>query len=215
MRNPFRTEVEAFHFLLLTVAAFAAIAIASLAGGTWAGLLVWLLVTVAAVIFYLGRRRAQRPEQTAPVHTGESDEWRILVVADETLGEVTLSEEIERAAHGLRKRVNVICPAVTSSVHHWMSDFDHERAEAQERLDDMLRRLRAAGVTAQGEVGDDDPLQAIADALRAFAADEIIISTRPDGDSSRLERSLVQRVRERYALPVSHVVIEAPAAAPH
>ena len=211
MRNPFRTEVEAFHFLLLTVTAFAAIAVASLVGGTWAGLLVWGLVTVAAVIFYLGRRRSQRPEQTAPVHTAESGEWRILVVADETLGEATLGEEIERAAHGLRKRVNVLCPAVTSSVHHWMSDFDHERAQAQERLDDTLRRLRAAGITAQGEVGDDDPLQAIADTLRTFAADEIIISTRPEGDSSRL----VQSVRERYALPVSHVVIEAPAAAPH
>src|SRR5512146_1172532 len=41
MRNPFRSEVDAFHFLLLTVVAFAAIALASLlghAGGEGQGL---------------------------------------------------------------------------------------------------------------------------------------------------------------------------------
>src|SRR2546423_1713911 len=38
MKNPLRSEAEAFRFLLLTIAYFGAIVIAALVGGTWAGL---------------------------------------------------------------------------------------------------------------------------------------------------------------------------------
>ena len=57
MRNPLGSEVEAFHFLLLTVAAFAAIALASLLGGPWAGVPTFAVVTGAAAFFYLRRGR--------------------------------------------------------------------------------------------------------------------------------------------------------------
>ena len=207
MRNPFRSEVEAYHFLLLTVAAFAAITLASLLGGPWAGVPVWGGVTAAAAFFYLRRGRAKRQVRTAPARVGAEDERRILVVANETLGDVRLTQEIERAAAGYRKHVHVVCPALTSPVRHWVSDLDGARAQAQERLDETLGQLRAAGIDARGEVGDEDPLQAIEDALRTFGADEIIISSHPEGRSSRLERNAVTRARERFALPITDVVI--------
>ena len=53
----------------------------------------------------------------------------------------------------------------------------------RERLDASLSRLREAGVDAKGEVGDAEPLQAMEDALRCSALDEIIISTHPEGRS--------------------------------
>ena len=59
-----------------------------------------------------------------------------------------------------------------------------------------------------GEIGDDDPLQAIDDALRTFAPDELIISTHPEGRSNWLERGVVEHARERFALPVTHVVVD-------
>jgi len=37
--------------------------------------------------------------------------------------------------------------------------------------------MLAAGLTATGEIGDGDPIQAIEDALRTFQPDELIIST--------------------------------------
>ena len=67
-------------------------------------------------------------------------------------------------------------------------------------------------MTARGEVGDGDPLQAIEDALRTFAPDEIVISTHPAGRSHWLERGVVDGARERYDIPVVHVVVDLAAA---
>lgn len=214
MRNPFRSEAEAFTFLLLTIGAFAAIALASLLGGPWAGVPTWGVVTAAAAVFYL-RGPATRPVRTAPARVGDAGERRILLVANETLGDVGLSEEIERAAGGQRTQVTVICPALTSRVRRWASDLDGARAEAQRRLDEILGRLRAAGIEARGEIGDEDPLRAIEDALRSFGADEIIITTHPADRSSWLERDVVARARERLAVPITHLVIDAEAAVRH
>src|ERR671922_292119 len=76
------------------------------------------------------------------------------------------------------------------------------------RLDASLGRLAAAGLDARGEIGDADPLQAIEDALRTFGADEIIISTHPEGRSNWLEKGIVGAARERFALPITHVVVD-------
>src|SRR5262249_18010009 len=68
--------------------------------------------------------------------------------------------------------------------------------------------------TATGEVGDSDPVQAIADAIRTFAPDEIVISTHPEGRSNWLERGVVDGAKERFDLPVTHVVVDLEAASP-
>jgi GABA permease len=213
VRHPFRSEVEAYHFLLLTVAAFAAIALALLLGGPWVGLPVWGVVTVAAVFFYLRQGRAERTVRTAPAHVGAGDERRILVVANETLAEEQLSGDIQRAAAGYRKQVRVVCPTLTSPLSHWTSAVDGARAQAQQRLDQTLGRLHAAGIEAQGEIGDEDPLQAIEDVLRTFGADEIIISTHSEARAGGLEPDVVTRARERFALPITHSVIDSEAGA--
>ena len=80
--------------------------------------------------------------------------------------------------------------------------------EAQKRLDASLERLRSGGIDARGEVGDAEPLQAMEDALRLFGADEIIISTHPEGRSHWLEKNIVQAARERFAVPITHVVVD-------
>ena len=46
------------------------------------------------------------------------------------------------------------------------------------------------------------------DALRTFGADEIIISTHPPGRSNWLERDVVEKARERFAVPITHVVVD-------
>src|SRR6266581_8680498 len=65
-----------------------------------------------------------------------------------------------------------------------------------------------AGIEGHGEVGDGEPLQAIEDALRTFGADEIIISTHPEGRSNWLEKGVVSGARERFAVPITHVVVD-------
>src|ERR671931_161546 len=97
---------------------------------------------------------------------------------------------------------------VHAPLKHWVSDEDDARAAAQKRLDASLARLREAGIDARGEVGDGEPLQAIEDALRTFGPDEIIISTHPEGRSHWLERGVVTSARERFAVPITHVVVD-------
>lgn len=78
MRNPFRSENAAFHFLLLTVAAFA-IVIAASFGGTIAAVVAWAVVSAAAVALYAHGRERPAPEVVR--HVGPPGERRIVVVA--------------------------------------------------------------------------------------------------------------------------------------
>jgi GABA permease len=75
-------------------------------------------------------------------------------------------------------------------------------------LDESLAALAREGVEARGEVGDADPIQAMEDALRTFGADEIVISTHPPGRSNWLEKGVIARARERYDVPITHVVVD-------
>jgi hypothetical protein len=208
MINPFRSEAEAYRFLLLTVGYFAAIAIAALAIDKWAGLVVFGLLTLAGIVYLVRAHHAEPARQTVSARRSGANEHRILVIANETVGGGVLREEIRRRSEGYDEHVLVICPALNSAVRHWTSDEDGARAHAQERLNASLARLREAGLDAKGEVGDAEPLQAMEDALRLFGPDEIIISTHPEGRSHWLERGIVEAARERFAVPITHVVVD-------
>jgi hypothetical protein len=149
-----------------------------------------------------------------PARSGADDERRILVIANETVGGEELLAILRRKSEGVNEQVLVVCPALNSQVRTWASDEDGARAAAQQRLDASLARLRQDGVHAQGEVGDGDPLQAIEDALRTFGADEIVISTHPEGRSNWLERNVVGSARDRFDVPITHVVVDLEASAP-
>ena len=208
MINPLRSEAEAYRFLLLTVGYFAAIAIAALAIGKWAGVIVFLGLTLAGAVYVVRASRTEPPRQAVPSRRGRANERRILVVANETVGGERLREEINRRSEGYEEQVLVVTPALNSHLRHWASDEDNARVEAQKRLDASLERLRAVGIDAKGEVGDAEPLQAMEDALRLFGADEIIISTHPEGRSHWLEKGIVETARERFAVPITHVVVD-------
>jgi GABA permease len=102
--------------------------------------------------------------------------------------------------------VLVVAPALGGRLERWASD-DRPRRAAEERLGRCLTRLRAAGIRAEGLVGDDDPLLAIDEALRLFDADAIVVATRPERRSGRVALDLVERARRRYAQRVRHVVV--------
>jgi nucleotide-binding universal stress UspA family protein len=208
MINPLRSEAEAYRFLLLSVGFFAAIAIAALAIGTWAGIIVFLGLTLAGAVYVVRARSGEPRQQTVPRRRSRENERRILVVANETVGGERLREEIRSRSEGYEEQVFVVCPALNSPLRHWASDEDGARLQAQERLNASLARLRELGVDAKGEIGDAEPLQAMEDAMRLFGADEIIISTHPEGRSHWLEKGIVAGARERFAVPITHVVVD-------
>ena len=137
-------------------------------------------------------------------------DWRsILVIANETVEGPALHEAIRVRARNADADVLVVAPAPNSRLRHWFSDEDDARRAAEQRLATCLDRLTDAGIAARGRIGDADPLQAIADALHLFPADEIVIATHTETRSHWLTRNVVARVRAKFGLPVLHVVVDA------
>jgi hypothetical protein len=165
MRNPFRSENAAFHFLLLTVAAFAIIVAASVAG-TVAAVVAWAVVSAAAVGLY-ARGRERREPEVVP-HMGAPDERRIVVVA----------------------------PLLAPPLHRLANDVDAEQAEAKMQAGAVADWLAAPHVRVSSAVGE-DPVAAVDDALHRFGGDEIVVLPGDD--------SLVERLRARYALPITQI----------
>jgi GABA permease len=209
MRNPIRSEADAFRFVLLTIGYFALIVIGSVIN-VWVGVVVFVVLT-AGVLWWFVMRRGDTP---APVRQAPApsppNQHRVLVVAHETVGGSQLLQTIRERIADRDARVLVVCPALNSPLRHWASDEDDARHHAQERLDASLATMRGAGIQASGEIGDGDPIQAIEDAVRTFQPDELVVSTHPLGKSHWLERGVVEKTRERFALPVTHVVVDRP-----
>ncbi len=135
---------------------------------------------------------------------------RVILVANETAGGAVLNTRVRERLRSRPAEVLVVAPALNTRLRHWTSDEDRARADAEARLRRCLALLQGDGVDADGVVGDADPLQAIADALHGFPADELVIATHPARSSHWLSRDVVDRARRRFGLPVLHVEVEAP-----
>jgi hypothetical protein len=207
VRNPFRSEAEAFRFTLVVVGLGVAVALAGVFGGGWVALGVFLGLAAGGALGWWIRSQPEPAEPAVWQHR-PSDRRRILVIANETLAGRALVEEIRYRVRGYRAEVAVVAPALNSPLRTWTSDVDGAIRDARERLNVSLGALLAAGVDARGDVGDGDPLQAIEDGLRTFDADELIVSTHPPGRSNWLERDVVAKARERFDIPITHVVVD-------
>jgi len=201
MGNPLRSEADAFRFLLLTIGYFALIVIGAMIN-VWLGVAVFVVLTVGAGYIVLASRRGRsRP-------AGQPSEHRVLVVANETLGGPELLSELEDHVAGRSVRVLVVAPVAVSPLEEPGTDDGDARAVAYARLDQSVASMQAAGLDAAGEVGDADPVRAVENALRTFNPDELILATPPAGRSVWLEENVVEKVQERFALPLTHVVVD-------
>ena len=131
---------------------------------------------------------------------------RIVVIANRTCPCPTLVDEIARRVGNAGSEVLIVAPALNSRLRHWVSDVDEATAAAHHRVEFALADLRERGISARGEVGDANPLIAIADALANFSATEIVIATHPPAQSNWLEDRLVERATSRFNLPITHLI---------
>ena len=139
-------------------------------------------------------------------------ERRILVVANETVVGRELLEHLHARADGVDTEMLVVAPALNTRLRHLFADVDQAREEAEQRLTGSIESLRAEGIAARGAVGDSNPVRAIEDALFEFEADEIVISTHPPDRSNWLEKKAVERARETFPQPITHIVVDLAAA---
>jgi hypothetical protein len=129
----------------------------------------------------------------------------ILVVANETLTGRELIDAVRARAGGEDVLVNVIAP-VNAPREGYVVYEDTRRAAAGRRLEQTLAKLREAGISAMGNVVDNDPLTAVRDAIALDEPDELIVSTHPEAKSGWRRRNLLEEIRKvAGARPVEHV----------
>ena len=217
MRSPFQSEQEAFRSVLLLILALIAVGLAAALGPTWLALVVLAVIlgAVAARAAQLHMRRLQGlelPLKMAPPHVGSAAERRVLVVANDTLGEEALLSEVARLASVPLTRVLLLVPALITPGARLTGGIDGLLDEARVRMTTALERV-GPDIVVAGEVSEADPLEAIEDAFASFSPDEVIVSTRWERPDSGLEPRLAGLVRERFAVPVRHLVFEPGSAA--
>jgi hypothetical protein len=131
---------------------------------------------------------------------------RLLVVITAEVAAGAL-RDLVRSLGGDDAEMLVVAPASGISRLDWLTNAeDDAHAEADSIADKAAAATPTTNVEAQ--VGDSDPLQAIEDALRTFAADEIIIVTRPDDQAGWLEEGSGETAQARILLPVTHVTVK-------
>jgi hypothetical protein len=108
----------------------------------------------------------------------------------------------------------VITPALPSKLQWLVSDTDRATHEADERLDAVLGQMDEIGASAEGSVADDTPLRAFEDAIKAFKPDHILIALRSADHDGWQERHLVDRVRQRFHVPMTVFEIDRTGHAP-
>jgi hypothetical protein len=128
---------------------------------------------------------------------------RLLIVAGEAAGSASELPFGVRELVDAADEVLVVTPALPSRVDWLSSATDKASEEADERLRAVLGQLDELGAEAGGTVGADDPMLAFEDALAAFPADHILVGLRPADQAGWQERGLLDRLQERFALPVT------------
>ena len=182
MRNPLRSEAEAFRFLIAVIIA-ALVIVGAAYLNTWLGVAA-AVVAVAGIIWWLKQEPVPGASDSLPkLESGTPrGTHRVLVVA---LPGTASAPVPDRATD-----IVVVVPALATSVEALTGAVDDRRAAAEE----TANRLAAQLPNARGEIGADDPALAVEDALRTFGADEIVVV----GDEA-----LVATIRARVTLPVS------------
>ena len=134
-----------------------------------------------------------------------------LIVANKTLAEPRLLDEVTARASAEPSRFHVVVPATPGphGAHNWTEGQAHK--QAQERLDQLLARFREAGIEVTSEIGDENPLLAVGDCFQREQYDLVIVSTLPSGKSKWLKLDLPHRIASRFHVPVAHVVASEPA----
>jgi hypothetical protein len=136
---------------------------------------------------------------------------RVLLVATAPPNPGELRQHTRGRADSKETELLVVCPPLNRFLRLWTSNVWPARREAARTLELTMAAVHEAGLRADGRVGDDDSLQALDDAVRAFPADEIVLSTGSDPRRRRLEQQLVRFARRRATIPITH--LEAPPAA--
>jgi len=124
----------------------------------------------------------------------------VLVVANLTAASTHLLDALKARAERGRIRVTLVMPAQGPGLGG--------REAVRARLDEALEGMRAAGLEADGAIGDNDPMEAVAECFDPARHDEAIVCTLPGRSSKWLQYDFPHRVARFTGVPVTHVVAD-------
>lgn len=181
---------------LMVVPVFIGIAVLGVRGGTALGILL-----VTGIIYYAVRAENDGPIEIA--EPGEDVAGGILVIVLTAVEEPREAGVIAAIGDPSRAEADkggllVLAPAQISRLDRWAGDIEKARFEAQRVLTVSVATLAAAGIEAEGRVGDGDLVLATEDVLRTYAATEVVVVA-AEGDQEKeiatLERRLPRPLR--------------------
>jgi hypothetical protein len=133
---------------------------------------------------------------------------RALVVVNEQVAGSDLRDVLLTHLSTGVSEIFVVAPALADSgLKHTMGDIDDAIEPARERLRGTLQELRDAGLNADGEVGDSDPVQAINDEIIKFDPEQILVVAHRDEEGAFAEKGLLEQAERDFDLPVTELVV--------
>ena len=134
----------------------------------------------------------------------------VLVVASQTAGSQQLLDALKARAERSPIRITLVMPAQGPGLSG--------RDAMREQLESALTKMRDAGLEADGVIGDNNPMDAVAECFDPARHDEAIVCTLPGRSSKWLQQDFPHRVARFTGVPVTHVVADdmrpAPATSP-
>jgi hypothetical protein len=124
----------------------------------------------------------------------------VLVVASQTAGSQHLLDALVHRAERSPIKVTLVMPAQGPGLSG--------REALREPLEQALAAMRAAGLEAEGSIGDNNPMHAVAEFFDPSRHDEVIVCTLPGRSSKWLQHDFPHRVARFTGLSVTHVVAD-------
>ncbi len=146
---------------------------------------------------------------------------RRLIVANQSMGGAELERHVKDRIDAGATEFYVVVPMIevakesswnapddSFGVHDPGADnkaVDQARRRSSHRLRAMIEKVASLGGTADGEIGDSDPVAAVRTVVKAEEFDEVIVSTLPAGMSRWLKMDLPSRVERMVDCSVTTV----------
>jgi hypothetical protein len=158
-----------------------------------------LIGAVAMSVFPRSRANGLR------LHPRADGPLKLLVVVDAHAVAGPLADTLTNRISGRAAEVLVVAPVLASPLHFVTGDERSEREDARARLAEALETVGRLGAEGHGAVGDDDPIQAVGDALAEFQASEIVVVAESGVHGRWLEQRLAQQLRDAFGVHVTTV----------
>jgi len=130
---------------------------------------------------------------------------RLLIAAGQAVAGLEELPPLVRRLVETASEILVVSPVLVGRLQWLASDTDRARYEADERLGVVLGHVQelAPGAATRAQIGDETPLTAFEDAVRAFRPNHILVALRHADRATWQEQGLIDAVLEAFHVPIT------------